>query len=46
MTILGLVMLGICMLGLGMLSAASVKEIQLMHDSEAEAKPVGKIADR
>ena len=38
MTILGLVMLGICMLGLGILSASTVKEIQLMHDGEAEAK--------
>ncbi len=38
MTILGLVMLGICMLGLGILSASTVKEIQLIHDGEAEAK--------
>ncbi len=38
MTIMGLVMLGFCVLGLGMLSAASVKENQLMHDGEAEVK--------
>lgn len=38
MTILGLIMLGICVLGLGALSAASVKETQLIHDGEAVAK--------
>ena len=37
MTILGLVVLAICMLGLGMLSAAAVKEIQLMKDGKSEA---------
>ncbi len=38
MTMMGLVMLGICVLGLGVMSAASVKENQLMHDGHAEVK--------
>jgi diguanylate cyclase (GGDEF)-like protein len=38
MTIMGFIMLGICVLGLGVLSAASVKENQLMHDGEAEVR--------